>query len=163
VIITFQSSRNGSKNTSALIRGFDMDTADKWADSKSVGGGTVQSKQAEREELARKMAEFEARRGPVKTTPIMQAKEIEPDDHYKASRDRANKKSRKARQHKPVEQREIIFRLVCDGVETIGELAQRTTFDRSRVKHLVYSLRDKNKIVAVKKGKYRAVGNVENC
>jgi biotin operon repressor len=48
-----------------------MSTADKWADPRAVGGGTVQSKQAERSELARQMAEFEKRQGPVKETPII--------------------------------------------------------------------------------------------
>jgi len=48
-----------------------MSTADKWADPCAVGGGTVQSKAKERTELAKKMAEYIEKNGPIETTPII--------------------------------------------------------------------------------------------
>ena len=42
-----------------------MSTADKWADPKAVGGGTVQSKAAERAKLAKLMDDYIAKNGPI--------------------------------------------------------------------------------------------------
>lgn len=128
-----------------------MSTADKWADPRAVGGGTVQSKQAEREELARQMAEFEKRKGPVKETPIV-------------VRDSMPKRISKNAKKKPLTPlQEKTLKLLREGVTSINKISKAIGTSNGNISYSIDRLIERGLAEKIEKGNYRAVSHVENC
>lgn len=128
-----------------------MSTADKWADSHAVGGGTVQSKQAEREELARQMAEFEKRQGPVKETPII-VRDSKP-----------NRISNNAKKKPLTPLQEKTLKLLREGVTSINKISKAIGTSNGNISYSIDRLIERGLAEKIEKGHYEAVENVENC
>ena len=141
-----------------------MSTADQWADAHKYGGGTVQSKAPEREQLQKQMAEYEAKNGPVETSPITS---------YESSRKRVRRKmgdnlsiTRNKGGKTTVTKMTLLqiktLELLQDSEMTSGEIASALKTTKHNIQYTVGRLVANGYLENVGGGKYRAV-DVNNC
>lgn len=131
-----------------------MSTAYKWADPRAVGGGTVQSKAKERTELAKKMAEYIEKNGPIETTPTIVR---EPQKTLIQNSDK--KKSRRALT--ALQQKTL--NLLRQGYKSINEISKEIGTSNGNIAYTMDRLRERGLAEKIEKGNYRAVSHVENC
>lgn len=126
--------------------------SDEWADPHKAGG-TVQSKEAERSELAKKMEEFIAKNGPVETAPISSPDESE-KRISKVIRKKTgitagcNLKSPKVR---------AVLSIIRQGTTSPTEIAQRASMSPENISYYLKKLVDGGHIKRVEIGHYEVV------
>ena len=128
-----------------------MSEADKWADPYAAGG-TVQSKQLERDEIARQMAEFEAEHGPVETTPIIKP-EMTPSQIQYVKKSKKGAAKPKCNQGL-TEQRAKVLELIRRGINTPSEIARAMNVSKSRADTIIRWLLDNKYIDRPERGGY---------